>query len=123
MNEFKMNHLIIFLFFVFLISPKVSFADFKPLKLQIEKFQNVLAESDTISKRDVKKNLKFLMNKAKLVENKLAKGHINDDLKFLMDKFVYKNSKNSVKSSELTYWIKHLHDELKMFKKDMGIDG
>ena len=122
MDKFKINHLIIFFFLLFLLSPRLSLADFQPLKLQIEEFQNVLSESDTISKRDVKKNLKLLMNKAKSVESKLAKGHINDDLKFLMNKYVYKNSKNSVKSSELTYWIEHLDDELRMFKEDMGID-
>ena len=33
-----------------------------------------------------------------------------------------KNKKNGVKSSELSYWIKHLYDDIQMFK-DMGIEG
>ena len=63
------------------------------------------------------------MNKAKSIESKLASGHINDDLKFLMNKRVYKNSDKTVKTSELIYWIEHLDEELIMFKEDMGIDG
>jgi len=119
-----MKNLKIFLFSTFiLLLPLSGKTDFKPLKLQIDKFQSLLSESETITKRDLKKNLKLLMNKAKSIESKLASGHINDDLKFLMNKYVYKNSDKTVKTSELIYWIEHLDEELIMFKEDMGIDG
>ena len=107
---------------ILFLSPLKSNADFEPLKVQIEKFQSILSENETISKDYLKENLEILMNKASFIENEIASSDINTDLALLMKKYVDKNSNDSVKSKELSYWIKHLYDDLDLFKK-MGITG
>ena len=117
----KLKKLLTFTVLILLLSPLKSDADFEPLKVQIKKFQSILSENETISK-DYLENLEILMDKASFIENEIASSDINTDLALLMKKYVDKNSNNTIKSKELSYWIKHLYDDLDLFKK-MGITG
>ena len=118
----KLKKLLTFTVLILLFSPLKSDADFEPLKVQIKKFQSILSENETISKDYLRENLEILMDKASFIENEIASSDINTDLALLMKKYVDKNSNKTIKSKELSYWIKHLYDDLDLFKK-MGITG
>ena len=119
---FKLKKLLTLTALALLLCPLKSNADFEPLKDQIKKCQSILSENETISKDDLRENLEILMDKASFIENEIASSDINTDLALLMKKYVDKNSNNTIKSKELSYWIKHLYDDLDLFKK-MGITG
>ena len=124
MSKFKFMYIISLLLIPIILTFTAlsAKADFDPIKKQIEKFQVILKENKKIDKSTLKENLEILLEKAALIENEVASTDINADLGLLMNKYVTNNKKNGVKSSELSYWIKHLYDDIQMFK-DMGIEG
>ena len=56
-----------------------------------------------------------------LIENEIAKSDIIGDCDILLNKYVHKNEKDDAPSDEVDYWLKHIVDDLAMFRK-IGID-
>ena len=106
------------LFAVFAVN---SFADFAPLENEVLLLRSELSTSERFDKKKLESSLNRIMEKATEIENKIAKNDITGDLNILLKKYVEKNKSNEVDSKEVDFWLKHIVDDLAMFRK-MGIE-
>lgn len=114
-----MRKLLLVVFVFILTFP--CYADFQPLEKEVNSLRSKLSTVNQISKIDLEKSLNLLKEKASLIENEVAKSDITGDCDILLNKYVYKNEKDNVPSDEVDYWLKHIVDDLAMFRK-IGID-
>jgi len=78
-----------------------SFADFAPLEKEVLLLRSELSTSERVDKKKLESSLNRIMEKAKEIENKIAKNDITGDLNILLNKYVTKNKYNEVDSKEV----------------------
>ena len=114
----KYTFIAVLLFAAFTVN---SLADFKPLEDEVALLRSELSTNEKIDREKLESSLNRIKLKAMKIENKIAKNDIVGDLDILLKKYVEKSKSNKIDSKEVDYWLKHIVDDLAMFRK-MGIE-
>ena len=109
------NFLIFAIFFISFTG--TAFADFKPLEKEVLLLKETLSVNEDVNKDDLKTSLLLIKSKVALIENEIARSDLNGDVSLLLKKYIEDNKKTVVDSKQVSYWLDHILDDIKVFIK------